>query len=82
MGVVEAAEEQGGVREVLERFGPVVQLGLEVLLRDRVPAHGPQRQHVLAHQPQEFAGAHQLGALGREDGIAAASFGINIFFRW
>ncbi len=39
-GVVEPAEEQGGVRDVFQRFGPVVQVGLEVFLGDRVPAHG------------------------------------------
>jgi len=29
--VVEPTEEQRGVRDVLEGFGPVVQVGLEVL---------------------------------------------------
>ncbi|MGH3179222.1 MAG: hypothetical protein ACRDPF_35760 [Streptosporangiaceae bacterium] len=54
-GVVEAAEEQGGVGDVLEGFGPVVQLRLEVLLGDRVAAHRVQRQHVLAHEVEELA---------------------------
>jgi len=41
-GVVEAAEEERGVGDVLEGFGPVVQLRLEVLLGDRVAAHRVQ----------------------------------------
>jgi hypothetical protein len=40
--VVEAAEEEGGVGDVLEGFGPVVQLRLEVLLGNRVAAHRVQ----------------------------------------
>ncbi len=37
-GVVEPAEEQRRVGQVPEGFGPAVQLGLEILLRDRVAA--------------------------------------------
>ena len=79
-GIVETAEEQRGVRDVFQGFGPVVQLGLEVLLGDRVPAHRPQRQHVFAHQPEELARAPQLVALGGQDRVTAGSFGILIFF--
>ena len=82
VGVVEAAEEQRGVGNVLQGLGPVVEVGLEVLLGDRVPAHGPQRQHVLPHQPEELARAPQLVALGGQDGVAAGPFGIMIFFCW
>jgi len=78
-GVVEAAEEQGGVGDVFQGFGPVVQLRLEVLLGDRVSAQGPQRQHVLTHQPEELAGAPELVALPGEDGVAAGPFGTVIF---
>ena len=60
VGIVETAEEQRGVGDVFQGFGPVVQLGLEVLLGDRVPAHGPQREHIFAHQPEELARAPQL----------------------
>ncbi len=37
-GVVEPAEEQRRLGQVPQGFGPAVQLGLEVLLRDRVAA--------------------------------------------
>jgi hypothetical protein len=37
-GVVEPAEEQRRVGQVPEGFGPAVQLGLEILLRDGVAA--------------------------------------------
>jgi hypothetical protein len=48
-------EEERGVGDVLEGFGPVIQLRLEVLLGDRVAAHRVQRQHVLAHEVEELA---------------------------
>ena len=67
-GIVETAEEQRGVGDVFEGFGPVVEVGLEVLLGDRVPAHGPQREDVFAHQPEELARASQLVAFGGQDG--------------
>ena len=43
---------------------PVIQVGLEVLLRHPVPRHRLQPQHVLAHQPQELTGAAEMVALG------------------
>ena len=70
IGVVEAAEEQWGVGDVFQGFGPVVQLRLEVLLGDRVAAHCPQRQDVLAHETEVLARAPQLVALFGQDGIA------------
>ena len=79
-GIVETAEEQRGVGDVFQGFGPVVKLGLEVLLGDRVPAHGPERQHVLAHQPEELTRAPQLIAFGGQDRVTARPFGIMIFF--
>ncbi len=75
-GVVETAEEERGVRDVLQGLGPVVQVGLEVFLGDGVSAHGAQRQYVFAHQPEELAGALQLLALGRQDGVTASPFGL------
>ena len=63
-------------------LGPVVERGLEVLLGDRVAAHGPQRQHVFPHQPEVLARALQLAALGGQDGVAAQSFVMMIFFCW
>ena len=54
-GVVEAAEEEGGVGDVFQGFGPVIELRLEILLGDPVAAHRLQRQHVLAHEPEELA---------------------------
>jgi hypothetical protein len=51
-GIVEAAEEQRGIGNVLQGLGPVVERGLEVLLGHRVAAHGPQGQHVFPHQPE------------------------------
>jgi hypothetical protein len=83
-GVVEAAEEERGVGDVLQGFGPVVERGLEVLLGDWVSAHGSQRQHVLPHQPEVLAGTQELVALGGEDGVSATPFVILlvIFFCW
>ena len=82
MGVVETAEEEGGIGDVFQGFGPVVQVGLEIFLGDRVPAHGPQREDVFAHQPQELARAPQLVALSGQDGVTAGPFGMMIFFCW
>jgi hypothetical protein len=78
-GIVETAEEQGGVGDVFQGFGPVVQVGLEVFLGDRVPAHGLEGQHVFAHQPEELARAPQLVAFSGQDGVTAGPFGIMIF---
>ena len=71
-GVVEPAEEQRRVRQVDQRLGAVVQVGLEVLLGDRVAAHRAQREHVLAHEPQELARAAQVIPFGDQNGIVAA----------
>ena len=78
-GVVEAAEEEGGVGDVLQGFGPVVELRLQVLLRDPVAAHRPQRQDVLAHEVEVLARAPQLVAFFGQDGVAAGPFGMLIF---
>jgi hypothetical protein len=65
--VVEPAEEQRGVRQVLERFGPVVELGLQVLLGDRVTAQRVERQYVVAHEREVLAGLEQVGPFGLKD---------------
>jgi hypothetical protein len=78
-GVVEAAEEQGRVGDVLQRLGPVVQVGLEVLQRDPVAGHRREREHVLAHQVEVLARAPQLIAFGNQDGVWGRPFGI---FAW
>ena len=75
-GVVEAAEEERGVGDVFERFGPVIEVGLEEFLGHGVPAHGLEGEHVLAHHVQEFPGAPQLVALGGQDRVGAGSFGM------
>src|SRR5215467_8788679 len=51
--IVEPAEEQRGVGQILQGFRAAVQVGLEILLRHRIAGQGRQRQHVLAHQPQK-----------------------------
>jgi hypothetical protein len=65
LAVVEAAEEQRRVRQVLQRLRPAVQVGLEELEADPVARHRVLREleHVLAHQVEELAGVHQVGAL-------------------
>jgi hypothetical protein len=54
--VVEAAEEERRVGQVLQRLGPAVQVRLEVLKRDAVAGHRVfgQLKYVLAHQVQEL----------------------------
>jgi hypothetical protein len=73
-GVVETAEEQRGVRDVLQGLGPVVEVGLEVLLRDPVPGYRLEGEHVFAHQSEVLARAPQLIAFGGQDGINAGPF--------
>ncbi len=65
--VIETAEEQRRVRQVLERLRAPVQVGFQVLLGDRVTAHRAQRQHVRAHQAEELPGLAQMVALGGQD---------------
>ncbi|HEV2933425.1 MAG TPA: hypothetical protein VGY96_09860 [Streptosporangiaceae bacterium] len=79
-GVVEAAEEQRGVGDVLEGFGPVIEVGLEVLLGDRVTAHGLEGEDVFAHEPEVLARALQLVAFRGQDGVNAGPFGKCILF--
>ena len=68
--VVEAAEEQRGARNVLERLRPPVQIGLQVFLGNRVTAERPERKRVLAHEAEEFARRAQMGPFGCQDRIA------------
>jgi hypothetical protein len=77
--VVEAAEEQWGVGDVLEGFGPVIQVGLEVLQGDPVTGHGRERQDVLAHQVEIVPGAPQLVAFGGQDRIGYGPFRMRVF---
>jgi len=67
--VVEQAEEQRRVRQVDQGLGAAVQVGLEVLLGDRVAAERSQREHVLAHEAQELSRAAQVVPFGDQDGI-------------
>ena len=69
LGVVEPAEEQRRVRQVLQRLGPAVKVGLQVLKADPVAGHRVlrEREDVLAHEVEELAGALQVGALARDD---------------
>jgi hypothetical protein len=53
--VVEPAEEQRRVGDVLERFGAAIQIRLEVFEGDRVPGHRVDGEDVLAHQAEEFS---------------------------
>jgi hypothetical protein len=71
LAVIKAAEEQWRVRQVLQRLGPAVQVGLEELERDAVACHRVlgQLEGVLAHQVEELAGAGQMGALGLDDAV-------------
>jgi hypothetical protein len=71
-GVVEPPKEERDVRDVAQGLRPVVQIGLEVLLRDPVSRHRLQPEHVLAHQPQELTGAAEVVALGGENGVRPA----------
>ena len=76
VGVIEAAEEERSVRDVFQRLGPVVEVGLEEFLGERVTAHSLEGQHVLAHQAQVFPGAAKLVALRRQNEITDGPFGI------
>src|SRR5262249_3242274 len=71
-GVVEPPEEERDARDVAQGLRPVVQVGLEVLLRDPVSRHRLQPEHVLAHQPQELTGAAQVVALGGANRVSRA----------
>ena len=71
--IVQPAEEQGRVRQVAERFGPPVQVGLQVLLGHGVAAQRPEREHVLAHQPEELPRLAGIFTLPNEDRIGAGA---------
>ncbi len=64
--VIKPPKEQWYAGDVAQGLRPAVQVGLEVFLRYRIPRHRAQPQHVLAHQPQELAGAAEVVALGGE----------------
>src|SRR6266705_1624613 len=55
-GVIEPAEEERRVRQVVQGLGTPVQVGLQVLLGDTVAGQRAKREHVLAHQPQVLPG--------------------------
>ncbi len=74
-GVIEPPEEQRNIRDVAQSLRPVVQIGLEVLLRHPVSRHRLQPQDVLAHQPQELTGAAEVVTLGGENGVGGAGRG-------
>src|SRR6185312_8850682 len=65
----QSAEEQWRVRQVLQRLGAAVQVGLQVLEADPVARHRVlrEREDVLAHQVEELAGALKVRALARDD---------------
>jgi hypothetical protein len=69
--VVEAAEEQRRVWQVPQRFGPAVQVGLEVFQGYAVRGHGVDGEHVLPHQPEVLARPDEMGALGADNRIFA-----------
>ena len=71
-GVIEPPEEQGHVGDVAQGLRPVVEVGLEVLLRHPVPRHRLQPQHVHPHQPEELTGAAEVVTLGGENGVSRA----------
>jgi hypothetical protein len=64
-------EEQRCVRQVLQRLGAAVQVGLQVLEADPVAGHRVlrEREDVLAHQVEELAGALKVRALARDDAV-------------
>ncbi len=71
LGVVEPAEEQRRVRQVLERLGAAVQVGLEILQADPVACHRVAREaeDVLPHQVQVLARPREVGPLRLDDGV-------------
>ena len=71
LGVVKPAEEQRRVGQVLQRLGPAVKVGLQVLKADPVGGHRVlrEREDVLAHEVEELAGAPQMGALASDDAV-------------
>jgi hypothetical protein len=78
--VPQAAEEQRSVRDILQRFGPAPQVGLEVF-----QAQGGRGrdlwidgEHVLAHEAQELAGLGEVGALGANDRIFGVVFFLSV----
>jgi hypothetical protein len=82
LAVVEAAEEQRRVRQVLQRLGPPVQVGLQVLEADPVAGHRVlrQRQRVVPHQVQELAGTREVGALVGDDPVLSNPVLSNLVF--
>jgi hypothetical protein len=77
IAIVQAAEEQRGVRQVLQRLGTAVQVGLEVLKGHPVARHGVDGEHVLPHQPEVLAGLDEMDALGADDRIFAVVTGVS-----
>jgi len=73
-GEEQAAEEQRGVRDVLEGLGAAVELCLQVLLGNRVAAHRAQAEHVLPHEMQEAARRVKKRTLSGNDGIGAVGW--------
>ena len=70
--IVQPAEEQRRVRQVAERLHPPVQVGFQVLLGDGVAAQGPEREHVLAHQPEEPPRLAEIFTFPNENRIGAS----------
>src|SRR5438132_1605504 len=67
VGIVEPAEEERSVGQVVQCLGPAVQVGLEIFLGDRVAAEGAKREHILAHEPEGLAGPAQMCSFCGED---------------
>ena len=63
--VIEAAEEQRRVRQVIQRLGAAPEIGLQVLQADPVAGHRVLREFkdVLAHQAEELTGTREMGPL-------------------
>jgi hypothetical protein len=79
LAVVQPAEEERRVRHVLQRFGPAVQLELEVLEAYLVAGHRVlgELENVLAHDVEQLAGPGQVGPLIRDHPV----FGVGVCSR-
>ena len=71
-GVIQPAEEQRRVGQVDQGLGAAVQIGLEVFLGDPIRAESAERQHVLAHEPQEVPRPVQMLPFGDQDRVVPA----------
>jgi hypothetical protein len=76
LAIVQAAEEQRRVRQILQRLGAAVQVGLEVLKGHPVGGHGIDGEHVLPHEPEVLARLDEMGALCADDRIFAVVPGV------